>query len=472
MNDRRRQPEKEDSPLYSEKAERMVVGEALQNQDFFWECHGKLKAQYFTTPRLARIWQAMVVATEKGRPPTKTWIPLYITNDKGEDDPLPFYLTLLINDAREDDNSDAQLHADTVYNLAAKRAIIDSLDAARVKIMKSDFGTPPEHLQDVGMKAIAASIEQDYDKDMRSYEDWGTDVWKETAANVDRDEDQGGMGLSWGLRAVEEVIGRGLGGKVIVLAGMSGSGKSALARQMAEAAARDAQKKALGAGYIGSFEMTGRDYAIRGLSERMGIPAEQIERGAVERALVERMHGHIAGLKKLNIVIDSKPNQTVDEVHARMRKVKIQKGGLAFAIWDHLLIMGREKGEGLFDAVSSITIKAKTLAKDFDIPIIVLAQLTEKKILETASGWPNASHLFGGETITQNADVVAFIHRHELVLSKKEPATETEAHAKWVARMDNARGKAVVFNDKRRSGAGRISRDLRFIGDLITFEDI
>jgi replicative DNA helicase len=449
------------------------VGEALQNPDFFWRCSGKLKATYFTTPRLARIWAAMEAAAEKGRPPTKTWVPMFIQNDKGEDDPLVFYLNLLVNDANADTGKESDAHAETVFNLAAKRSVLDALEQARIKIMKSDFGTPPEHLQDIGMKALATSVDADYDKDMRSYEDWGDDVFNEVSANVDRDEeDQGGIGLSCGLKAVEDVIGRLMGGKVYILAGMSGAGKSALARQITEAAMLDAQTKKLGGGYVASLEMTGKEYAIRSISQQMGIPADQIERGAIERAHVETLYGHAKALKRFNITVDSKPNMGVAEIKARMQKTKIQRGGLALAVWDHLLIMSGEKGEGLFDKVSSITIQAKNIAKEFNIPIIILAQLNEKKILESGSGWPNASHLFGGETITQNADVVAFIHRHELVLSKKEPATETEAHAKWVARRDGARGKGTFFNDKRRGGAGRVSRDLRFIGELMTFEDI
>ena len=472
MNDRRRQREPENSPIYSEKSERITVGEALQNSDFFWEYNGKIKPSSFSIPRLARIWQAMNVATEKGRPPSKNWVVPFIQNDSGEEEPLLFYLNLLINDTIEEGRNFASIHADTVFNLANKRSVLDSLDAARNKILKSEFGTPPEHLQDIALKAIAKSVDADYDKDMRSYEDWAGEVWKETAANLERDEDAGGIGLPCGLRAVEEVIGRLLPGKLYILAGMSGSGKSALARMLAESASAEAMARGMGATYIASLEMTGKEYATRALAQRMGLASSMIEKGVIEHAQLEPMLKYAHDLKKLGIVVDSKPNMTIDEIKARMQKTKIKYGGLALGVIDHLIIIGAEKGENLFDKVTNATMKAKNLAKELEIPIILLAQLTEKKILETASGWPNASHLFGGETITQNADVVCFVHRHELVLAKKEPAKDTEAHAKWLTKMDNARGKATVFNDKRRGDEGRTSRELRFYGPTMHFEDI
>lgn len=476
MNNRRQNTPKDDSPLFSVKSERMVVGEALQNTDFFWEQHGRIKAHYFTVPRLARIWEAMVAAVAKGRPPTRTWVPLHIVGDRGEDETLEFAMNLLVNDAmsaRENGDSDIGLSAAAVVDCANKRALLDSLDAAKAKILKSDFGVAPEHLQDIAMKAIANSIDQDFDKDLRSYQDWADDAVREAQENIDRGEEDSGIGLPPGLRAVEEVIGRLLPGKLYVVAGMSGSGKSALARQIAEAAMKDAVEKKMGGGYIASLEMTGKEYAIRALSERIGIPGDQIERGAMDRSQISRLADFSQDLRKLNIVVDSKTNMTIDEIKARALKTKIKFGGLAIMVIDHLIIIGGEKGEGLFDKVSSATIKAKNMAKEFGIPVILLAQLDEKKILDRASLRPNASDLFGGQTIKQNADVVCFVHRDELVLPSKEPSKENaDAHAKWVTRMDNAKGRAVCFNDKRRGGEGRVSRDMRFFGPTMHFEDI
>lgn len=476
MNDRKRQQQKdkEQSPLFSEKSERIVIGEALMSQEFFWVYNGKLKATSFTTPRLARVWQAMVTAAEKGKPPSKTWIPLYIQGDSQEPDNIVFFLNLLINDASEEEYRDPAMHAETVFNLANKRAVLDSLKQAYNRVLTSDFGTPPEHLQDMAMKAIGGALDADGDVDFRSYAEWGLDLWREVAANHDRGEETSGMGLPCGLRAVEEVWGRLLPGKLYVLAGLSGAGKSALAAQIAEAAGAEAKKRKTGIGYVASLEMTGREYATRALAKEMGIGSDVLERGSIDKAAIEALYARARNLDRFNVFVDSKTDMTIDEMGSRMKKARIQKGGLAFAMIDHLIIMGAEKGEGFFDKISRSTIQAKNLAKSLNIPIVMLAQVDETKLMATSSKWPNTNHLFGGaNVIKQNADVIGFIHRPEEVWRKLEPRKDDEEkHAKWVARMDRDRGKAVFMNDKRRGGAGGVTRELNWYGETTHFEDI
>lgn len=478
MSERRQKiKERDDSPLFSHKSESVVVGEALQNQEFFWGLNGRLKSSHFTVPRLARIWEAMIRAAEKGRPPTKTWVPAFIQNDSGEEHPLLFFLNLLINDAAEERDS-LDIHAQTVMDLASTRAILDAMDHARNRIMKTEFGARPEHLQDMAMKMISGALDADADSNFRSYSEYGMEVWREVAASLDAGED-GGLGLPCGLRAVEEVWGRLLPGKLYMLAGVSGHGKSAIAEQIAEAAGQAAALRKMGIGYVASYEMTGKDYATRALAKEMGISSDLLERGAIDRAQVESLYARAKNLSRFNLYIDTKTDCTIDELGIRMNKARIQKGGLAFAVIDHLIIMAAEKGEGLYDKIARSTLGAKNLAKKLNIPIILLAQVDEAKLMLTASKWPNTNHLFGGSnTIKQNADSVAFIHRPEEILRKSEPpkgaegSEQAKKHDAWVQRMDRARGKAHFFNDKRRSGAGGVSRELRWFGETTHFEDI
>ena len=474
MNDRRYQKSKpaEETALFSLKSERTVVGAALQDEAFFWQMHARLRPQHFAVSRLARIWEALLAAVEKGKPPTMTWIPLYIRGDKEDEaeESVLFYCNLLKNDAIEEGLSAAELHADTIFQLANKRFLIDSLDRAKAKILTAEVGMAPTDMQDIAMKSIGLAVDQEFDRHIRSYQDWGDDVWKEVAANIDNEE-EGGLGLTCGLSGVEAVLGRLMPGRAYYLAGMSGAGKSAIAAQIAEAAMLQAAERGMGWGYMASLEMTGKEYAQRSLSRSMGIPYQDIEAGNVNRAQVESLANHARRLKRFNMEIDSTPSMTIDTIKSHAISTRNRRGGLALMVVDHMVIIAGEKGETLFDKVTNASGKIKQIAKELNVPIIVLAQLNEKKILDTASGWPNASHLFGGETIVQNADVIAFIHRHELVLNKKEPAKDTPAHDKWVARLDQERGKAHFFNDKRRGG-GRVSRELRFNGPLMLFEDV
>lgn len=475
MNDRRRRDnrQREETLLFSEKSERILIGAALQDTALFFDFQGRVKTHHFTTPRLARVWDAMVRAMEAGKPPTKTWVPVFIQGDRGEDEALVFFLNLLMNDAVEEGLSHAEIHSDLVFQLANKRRLLDAMDVARHKILTSDVTTAPEDMQDIALQAVAASVEKEGDSHIKTLNEWAKDVQDDAGLKLAQGDDSPGWGLDCGLRAVTNVIGRLLPGKVYVLAGMSGSGKSALAGQIVEAAMADAARQGLGWGYINSLEMTGKEYANRSLARSMGISSDNLESGSVTHDQYERMYDHVAKFRALNIEIDSTPNMTIDTIRSHMLNAKIRRGKLALGVIDHLVIVGAEKGENLFDKVSSASMKTKNIAKEFNIPMILLAQLTEKKVMETPSKWPNTNHLFGGETITQNSDVVAFIHRHEMILRKTEPAVDAgKKRDQWVAQMEKHRGAAHFFTDKRRGGAGGLKEEMRFIGEYMLFEDI
>lgn len=476
MNDRRRrnnsQQQQEQTPLFSYRSESVIVGHALLDAAFFWNTNAKIQPHFFSSPRLGRIWQALIKATEAGKQPTATWVPLYIRNESPEDDPLPFYLNLLKNDASEEAEFD--LHVDTVIQLANKRLLIEALDQAKHEILTADAAKSPEEMQDIAMRTVGRAISGEGDRFIRTYDEWGEMVAADVGASLDRGEDSGGIGLSCGLAGVEDVIGRLLPENLYVLAGMSGAGKSALAAQILEAAMVDAAARNLGWGYVASLEMSGKDYATRALSRSMGIKSSDIQIGNVARSQYDAMFGHARSLRRFNIEIDSTPRMDMDTIRAHMLSCKNRHGGLAIAVIDHLIIVAAMKGQTLFDKVTHASMAGKELAKEFGIPVIMLAQLTEKKILETGSKWPNGSHLFGGETIYQNADVVSFIHRHHLILQKSEPAKSSEKlHDKWVQDMDTyPESRADFFSDKRRGGAPRRSRQLRFTGETVSFEDI
>jgi replicative DNA helicase len=456
--------------LFSEASERAVIGICLNDPAVFWQTFEKLKPIHFQTPRLARIWDAMCRMAEAKKPIRQHWIPMMIQNDSGETTPISVFVAVLMNDAPPPGEADA--YVDTVLHLANKRALLESLDKARSEILRLDVGTPAESMKDIGIKEISNAFANDTDEDMMDYHQWGARVYANAKASVEKEED-GGYGLSTGLKAVEEVIGRLLPGKLIVLAGISSGGKSALARQIMESASADAAARGLGHGYMASLERSGMEYAARGISPQTGISADRIESGSANKGEVDAIRVAAANLRKFPIVIDSRPRLTLENIRARALKVKNTKGLSIMAIDHLLLIRAAGKNVSMFDLVSEATIECKNMAKEFGIPVILLSQLNESKILESPSGWPNSSHLFGGQTIVQNADNVFFVHRPEMIWAKKEPAqSDKEKHTKWVEKMDYYKGRAWVYNNKRRSGAPNTKHELLFNGPTMTFGDI
>lgn len=458
------------TPLYSEVAERSLIGICIQHKDTFWDMFGKIRPEFFQTPRLARIWAAMVKCAENSRPINRNYIPLYIDPaDNGDTTALGLFLTVLINDAPP--ASEAEAYAETVTSLFNKRSLLDALDRTRNEILKLDIGTPVEDMLDVGIVNLTGSVDTDFDKDMKSYAEWGEEVF--AAANKKLMEGEtANTGLSTGLAAVTNSIGKLLPGKLYVLGGMSSSGKSALVRQIIEAAALDASQFKLGHCYISSLEMTGQEYAIRHLSEQLGMPSYQIEQGELNAAGVEALGVMSMKMRNLPIMVDQRPGLGIDQIRSRAIRVK-NKYGLSCIVVDHILLMKGSKNQSISDRVADATIGGKNLAKEMGVPVIMLAQLDEKRMMESSSGFPNTTHLFGGQTITQNADVVAFIHRPEVILAKKEPSKDdATAHLTWTTKMDQWAGKALVWNNKRRGGQPNSRFEMRFDGPTMSFRDI
>lgn len=471
MNSRRkRPPAKEATPTYNENAERAVIGIALSHPNSFWDLYGKVKTNHFSIPRLGRIWAAISRAAETGKPIKRDYVSLLIQNDSGEDTPIGVLLAVLINESPP--ASEADIYAETVVHLANKRALLEAMDRARQEILTMDVGSPAEEMKDIGIRTISSAFSGDRDDDMLEYHEWGSRVFDQSVESL-RLGENGSLGLSPGLRGVVETIGQLLPGKLYVLAGMAGGGKSALARMIIEAAAKDAQRRNGGFAYIASQEMTGEEYAARALAEQLGLPASDIESGSLNYSQVELIGRAVNDLKRMPIVIDSRPRKTMEDIRARMLKVKNQKG-LSIGALDHLLLIkATDPRASLSDRIAESTIEAKNLAKEMGIPMILLTQLDEKGVLDSPAGWPTSRHLFGGQTINMNADVVMFVHRPYVIYEKREPSKDkADDHAKWVDKMDRERNRAYVYTNKRRGGKSGIKSELYFDGPTMTFRDI
>lgn len=471
MRNQQRQ-KNEARPLYDQAAEKFFMGAALNDPAVFWEAAGKIRQEMFSLARLGRIWAAMVKCGEANRPIKSSFLKLFIAGDLEETTPLEMFLAALRADAPS--SSEAEIYRETIVQLFHKRMLIESLDQAKAAILNADISSSSEELKDIGIGSISRAFDGDSDSYLRSYGEWGSSVAKEVDESL-KNEELGGVGLRPGLAAVESCIGRLLPGKLYVLAGMSSSGKSALARQIMESAVNDSlhRSSSPGSGYLCSLEMTGNEVAIRHISEMLEIPSFKIESGDVNQMEAARIRQAVKQMQRLPIKVDSKPRQNIRDITDRCRRIK-NSGGLSIAVIDHLILVnGTSRNQSLMDRVSESTIESKNMAKEFNIPVIILAQLNEKRILESKSGVPNSTHLFGGETIMQNADVVFFVHRPSVILAKKEPDKgDTEAYQKWKDRLDATAKQAYVFNGKRRGGQGNVRHEMLFYPEIMKFTDL
>jgi replicative DNA helicase len=460
-------------PLQDERSERAVVGACLAAPNLYWELQGKLHPKHFSVPELARIWVAMHDVGLEGRQISTDTVRMAYKGPPPRGVPLATFLIMLMGDAADSAGAHRDL-ADIIVQIAGRRALLAALEAAKAEVAAADFGTSVEQLQERILGRVTGAQNQGYDRNMKSLGEWAEDLANDIVQAYQQGE-AGTVGFTSGLRAVDEVWGRLMPGKLYILAGMSGGGKSALARQLTESMAVQARDKGLGWGYVASLEMGGKEHALRTLSAELGFPSSSVEENSLADYEVERILARARELRSgfYPVNIDQTPRMKSTDVRNRMLRQKHQQG-ISFGVLDHILLIKASRDrDSLSDRVAEAVQEGKDLAKEFEMPMVMLSQIDEKKVNDRPSAMPIASDLFGSQMIKQMADAVGFIHRKEIILRSREPSEDDQTkHARWAAEMAKHRGMAIFFNDKRRGGQGGVSRTMKFDGPTVTFSDL
>lgn len=475
MSDRRNGRRDEVRPTIADRSEymeRLLLGNILTNPDLFYECMDSLTVDHFTIARHMRVWDSLQRIVVSGKVPSKGLLRMFVdVKDNEEQTPLQMFIAMVVNEAQQaagDTDFESALQA--VRSLGNRRMVIAELQKTMQRLQTADPDTPIETLIDHATRALNGVAVGGIDRDLKTYEEWGNQL----TDRLDRAmKSETALGLSPGLVGVEEVMGRLLPGKLYIIGGMSGVGKSALIRQICEAASMDAVSKGLGYGYMLSLEMTGEENAARALSSFLNIPSHSIETADIQPAEFDRIINQgMAHLSRMPIMVDQRTRLGMDEIRNRMRKAKNRKG-LSLAVIDHLLLIKHGPRDTLNDRIASATGEAKNLAKEFDIPVICLSQVNEEKVMMMPSLEPTTGHLFGGQASVQNSDFVGFIHRPEEALRKKGPSTSRQEDiANHQARLMALQGQAFFYNGKSRGRGNGKRRELFFMGETTSFKDV
>ena len=157
---------------------------------------------------------------------------------------------------------------------------------------------------------------------------------------------------------------------------------------------------------------------------------------------------------------------------ARARRLKRQKG-LDLLVIDYIQLLagsGKRGSDNRVQDITEITTSLKALAKELNVPIIALSQLS-RQVENRDDKRPQLSDLRESGSIEQDADVVLFVYRGEYYLAAKEPRPGTEEHQKWQTEMELALGKAEVIIGKQRHGpTGTV--ELHFDASVTRFGDL
>jgi replicative DNA helicase len=267
-------------------------------------------------------------------------------------------------------------------------------------------------------------------------------------------------GLITGFTDIDSLLGGLQPSDLIILAGRPGMGKSSLATNMAFHTAR-AYVQDMEAGaevprgapvLFFSLEMAAQQLSARILSEQTEIDMWKIRNGRFSESEWEKFVLSMQDLSTLPLYIDDTGGISIAQIAARSRRMKREKN-IGCIMIDHLqLVAGSGRPENRVQEITEISKASKVLAKDLDVPVVALSQLS-RGVDSRDDKRPVLSDLRESGSIEQDADVVMFIYREEYYLKSREPDPGSADHAKWLEKCDRAHRRAEVLVEKHRHGA-------------------
>jgi replicative DNA helicase len=269
-------------------------------------------------------------------------------------------------------------------------------------------------------------------------------------------------GLTTGLTGLNNKIGGLHNSDLVILAGRPAMGKTALATNIAFSTAmrfkhdlRDGITATSGAPVaFFSLEMSADQLANRILAEQSKINSENLRMGKINQAEFNELARAAEELYDLPLYIDDTPALSIAAMRARARRLKRQKK-IGLIVVDYLQLLqgtARNASENRVAEISEVTRGLKTLAKELDIPVIALSQLS-RQVENREDKRPQLSDLRESGTIEQDADIVLFVFREEYYHEGKKPEDGSEKFQAWVDKAERLRGRAEVIVAKQRHGA-------------------
>ena len=285
---------------------------------------------------------------------------------------------------------------------------------------------------------------------------------RRTLESAERAQARGGRisGVASGFSDLDSLLGGLQPSDLIIVAGRPGMGKTSLATNMAFHAAR-AYVQDMEAGaeqsrgapvLLFSLEMAAQQLSARILSEQTEIEMWKIRNGKFAESEWEKFVLTMQELSTLPLYIDDTGGISIAQIAARARRMRREKK-IGLVVIDHIqLVAPSRRTENRVQEITEISKGLKVLAKDLDVPVIALSQLS-RSVDSRDDKRPVLSDLRESGSIEQDADVVMFVYREEYYLKSREPEPGTPDHGKWLEKMERAHRRAELLVEKHRHGA-------------------
>ncbi len=441
------------------EAEQALLGAIIVNNDAFDRVSDFLRPEHFSEELHQRVFDVAGHMIRQGKTASVITMKTFLGSDIPSGVDVQAYLARLAAEATTIIN--AEDYGRTIHDLAVRRKLITVGEEIVNTAYDSPIDAPPrQQIEEAERKLYALAETGRYDGGFQPF--GGALAKAMEMANAAYQRDGHLSGTSTGLTDLDEKMGGLQRSDLIIVAGRPGMGKTALATNIAFNIARayrsetqpDGSHRTVNGGIVGFFslEMSAEQLATRVIAEQSGVPSYKIRRGDINEDDFRRVTDAAREMESLPFYIDQSGGISIAQLTARARRLKRQKG-LDVLVVDYLQLLAGSKtrGDNRVQELTEITTGLKALAKELDVPVIALSQLS-RQVESRDDKRPQLSDLRESGSIEQDADVVIFVYREEYYLKNREPREGTEEHINWMAEMERVHGRAEVIIGKQRHG--------------------
>lgn len=408
-----------------------------------------LKPESFYKDAHQRIYNSIVTLFHKSEPIDILTVTAQLRNN-GELDLVggPYYISQLTN--RVASTANAEYHARIIAQKYIARELI-RISSETIKNAYDDTMDVFELLD-----KAEGDLFQVAEGNIRKQHDSMTSLIQQAIEQVDasRNKADGLSGVPTGFTELDRVTSGWQPSDMVVLAARPGMGKTAFVLSMTRNTAVDFKQGVA----VFSLEMSSLQLVNRLISSETGISGEKLRKGNLADHEYQQLHSQIGKLAEAPIYIDDTPGLSVFELRAKCRRLKAQHD-IQLVVIDYLQLMTAAGAGSREQEISTISRSIKSIAKELNVPIIALSQLSRS--VETRGGdkRPMLSDLRESGAIEQDADIVTFIYRPEYY-----GITEDEEG-------NSVTGTGEIIIAKHRNGSLENVR-LRFIANQAKFDNL
>lgn len=468
---------------YNIEAEQAVLGAFLSDNQKFDRLAEIITADDFYEPLHRIIFEKIVEVSAKGFLASPVTVGQSLGGHPAFDEVGgTVYLSRLAGAALA--VGSARAYAQLVHALALRRSLIQIADEVRERALdnQNEF-EPHQQIQEAESELYALA---EKGQSQRGFENFTFAIKRAVDIANNAYQRSGHLGgLATGFRDLDKKLGGLYPSDLIILAARPGMGKTSLATNIAFNVAKRhkfetdefGNKTTTDGGVVGFFslEMASEQLALRVLSEQAEIASEKIRKGEINADEFRRFAAVATDIERIPLYIDQTGSIPISTLAARARRLK-RRFGLDLIVIDYLQLMttsGKRRFENRVQEITEITQGLKTLAKELDVPIIALSQLS-RAVEQRDNKRPMLADLRESGSIEQDADIVLFIYREEYYLESQDPGldkTGTPEHDEWMRKCQGAHGIAEILIEKHRHGPTGNLR-LQFTREYTRFGDL